>query len=286
MVLFDSMTTVTIYTTITVIFLIWYGALANPFSIGGLFVKELVTNRKYLFHFIALLAILFLNKIELQIEQNMNYTSDFTAWFQSLEGDFVSNLQQLFHNDMLTTFLAFIYVVVFQALMIASIGIYTYQSKDRVMFYATCYAIMLNYLVAIPFYLFFPVNEVWAHDSSVAFLMLDAFPNFESEYRALSGLDNCFPSLHTSISVTLAILAIRSGNKRWAWFCSIVAACVIFSIFYLGIHWFIDMCGGVLLGVFASTTGIYLSKHGFSLSRRRKRTLAGSPVNYIREDAN
>ncbi|CAH1204285.1 hypothetical protein PAECIP111893_02213 [Paenibacillus plantiphilus] len=274
MILFDSMKTVTIYTTITVIFLIWYGSFANPFRVGGLFLKELATNRKYLFHFAALMAILFLNKVELQIEQDMNYTLDFTGWFQAIEGSFVSNFQQLFHNDILTTVLAFIYVVVFQALMIVSIGIYTYQSKNKAMFYATCYAIMINYLVAIPFYLFFPINEVWAHDPNVAFLMLDVFPNFESEYRALSGLDNCFPSLHTSISVTLAILAIRSGNKRWAWFCGIIAACVIFSIFYLGIHWLIDMCGGALLGIFASTMGIRLSEKGFTFINRRRRQSA------------
>lgn len=286
MILFDSMKTVTIYTTITVIFLLWYGAYANPFRIGGIFLKELATNRKYLLHLGAVMAILFLNKIELQIEENINYTWDFTALFQSIEGDFVSNLQQLFHNDILTTVLAFIYIVVFQAIMIASIGIYTYQSKDHKMFYATCYAIMINYLVAIPFYLFFPVNEVWAHDSNVSFLMLDVFPNFETEYRALSGLDNCFPSLHTSISVTLAVLAIHSGIKRWAWFCGIIAACVIFSIFYLGIHWLIDMCGGALLGLFASKMGIRLSEKGFSISSRRRRpSPASSHANYIQEDA-
>ncbi|MCQ6560892.1 phosphatase PAP2 family protein [Paenibacillus mendelii] len=285
MILFDNMTTVAIYTTLVVILLLWYGALTNPFRIGGLFLKELATSRAYLLHFVALMAILFLNKIELMIENNMtSYTVDFTSFFQSIEGSFVSNLQHTFENEILTLVVSFVYVVVFQAMLIASIGIYTFQDKTKQMYYATCYAIMINYLVAIPFYFFFPVNEVWAHDPSVRFLMLDVFPNFETEYRALSGLNNCFPSLHTSISVTLAVLALRSGNKRWAWFCSICAAIVIFAIFYLGIHWLIDMLGGLLLGLFASTAGIYLSKAGLFLrSRSGKRRLA--QLTYAQEDA-
>ncbi|UVI28092.1 phosphatase PAP2 family protein [Paenibacillus spongiae] len=285
MILFDNMTTVAIYTTLVVILLLWYGALANPFRIGGLFLKELATSRTYLFHFVALIAILFLNKVELMIENNMtNYTVDFTSFVQSIEGGFVSNLQQTFENEIVTFVLAFIYVVVFQAMLIASIGIYTYQDKTKRMYYATCYAIMINYLVAIPFYFFLPVNEVWAHDSSVRFLMLDVFPTFETEYRALSGLNNCFPSLHTSISVTLAVLAIRSGNKRWAWFCSICAAAVIFAIFYLGIHWLTDMLGGMLLGLFASTVGMRISAAGtFLRSRGRQRRLG--KLTYAQEDA-
>ncbi|QYR23409.1 phosphatase PAP2 family protein [Paenibacillus sp. sptzw28] len=286
--LFHNMTTVGIYTMIAVVVLLAYGARTNPFRIGGLFVREMAVNRKYLFHFAALMLILFCNKLELSIEANMSGTHDFTSLFQSIEGHFVANLQHTFHNDILTAVLAVMYVVVFQALLIASVGIYTYQEKSRRMYYAICYAIMVNYLVAIPFYLFFPVNEVWAHDSSVRFLMLDVFPNFETEYRSLSGINNCFPSLHTSISVTLAVLAIRSGNKRWAWLCSISAVMIIFAIFYLGIHWLIDMGGGLILGVFASTVGMRLSALNMSLrSRRPNHSLKGTPANisFAHDDA-
>ncbi|QHW34198.1 inositol phosphorylceramide synthase [Paenibacillus rhizovicinus] len=286
MTLFDNMTTVALYTTLTVIILIWYGAAANPFKIGGLFVKENLFNRKYNLHFVALILILICNKYELRIENHMKNTYDFASFFQSIEGNFVANLQHTFESAWLTPILAFIYVVVFQALLIASVGIYTYRSPNKKMFYATCYAIMLNYAIAIPFFLFFPVSEVWYHDPNVRFLMLDVFPDFEHQYRALSGLNNCFPSLHTSISVTLAILAVRSGIKRWAWFCSICAVVIIFSIFYLGIHWLIDMCGGLALATFASTMGMRLSRIKWSQRERRGTIVPQSaPVSYLREDA-
>lgn len=286
MTLFESMRTVAIYSAITVTLLIWYGTKANPFRAGGLFLREMVMNRKYMLHFVALMLILFCNKLELQIENNMTMTYDYAAFFHSIEGDFVKNFQHMFHNRILTTFLGFMYVVVFQALLIASIAIYTKQSKDKRMFYAVCYAIMIIYLVAIPFYLFLPVNEVWAYDPTVQFLMVtdNVFPNFETQYRALSGVDNCFPSLHTAISVTLSILAVHSGNKRWAWFCCTSAVIVIFSIFYLGIHWLIDMCGGVVLGVVASSIAMRLSSVQFSL-RRRQRSLSRASISYAREDA-
>ncbi|PWV91984.1 PAP2 superfamily protein [Paenibacillus cellulosilyticus] len=260
MVLFDNMGSVAIYTTIVVTALLTYGVAGNPFAVALDFLKNLVLSPRYFIHFIALLAILYLNKSEMRIERNMDYTVNFTHWFKSIEGSFVANLQHTFENSALTTGLVFLYVVGLQALIIASIGVYSYRSKSKEMYYATCYAIMLNYLIAIPFFLFFPINEVWSFDPNVRFLMLEAFPKFETEYRPLSGLNNCFPSLHTSILTTLAILSVKSGNKKWAVLVCTCAVLTIFSIFYLGIHWLIDMCGGLMLATFASVVGIKLAK--------------------------
>ncbi|GFN33601.1 phosphatase PAP2 family protein [Paenibacillus xylaniclasticus] len=260
MVLFDNMGTVALYTTVAVIVLIAFSIAGNPFAAGIEFIISLTSSPRYMFHFIAMLAILVLNKNEMKLERSMEYNINFTRWFHSIEGDFVANLQHTFQNAMLTAVLSFLYIVVFQAMLIASIFIYSYKNKSKQLYYATCYAVMINYFAAIPFFLFFPVDEVWAYAPNVDFLMLDVFPNFETQYRALSGLNNCFPSLHTSMSVTIAILAVYSGIKKWAALTCMMAAAIIFSIFYLGIHWFIDMCGGVILGVFASCLAIKLSQ--------------------------
>ncbi|MBD3917788.1 phosphatase PAP2 family protein [Paenibacillus sp. PR3] len=260
MVLFDNMGSVTLYTVLVVTALLTYGVAGNPFAAALDFLKNLVLSPKHFIHFVAVLAILFLNKNEMRFERNIDFSANFTHLFKSIEGNFVANLQHTFENSTLTTGLVFIYVVCLQALLVSSIILYTYRSKSKQMYYATCYAIMINYLVAIPFYLFFPINEVWSYDPNVRFLMLEAFPKFETEYRPLSGLNNCFPSLHTSISTTLAILAVKSGNKKWAVLVCTCAALTIFSIFYLGIHWLIDMCGGLVLATFASVVGLKLAK--------------------------
>jgi len=255
----QSMTHVTIYIAITVLFILLFALRTNPFTVAGTFVQEIFTSRKYLFHLAAMICILFFNKIQLYVEKQIKNPDDFTPSIYKFEGDTVAWIQHFFENSFLTSILTFFYVIVFTSLLVASLAIYTY-SKNKTLFYALCYAMMINYMVAIPFYFFFPVNEVWYFHSKVDLLILDVFPSFEQEYRPLSGLNNCFPSLHTSISVTLALIALRSSNVFWRRFVVICAGIIIFSIFYLGIHWLTDMAGGVLLGIVAAQVGLRVSE--------------------------
>lgn len=259
MITFQSMTQVTLWITGMVFVLLIAALRTNPFRVAGSFVQELFTSRKYLLHFVAVLAILFFNKIEQWVEGRMNAQPDFTSSIYRLEGNLVASIQHFFKNDLLTDFTSFFYLVVFPALMIVSIGIYTY-SRDFKLFHAVCYALMFNYMIAIPFYLFLPVNEVWFFHPDVDLLMHRVFPTFEQEYRPLSGLDNCFPSLHTAISVSMAVIAARSNNGFWKWFTLGSAIIIIFSIFYLGVHWMMDMGAGLVLGLFAARMGLRLSE--------------------------
>lgn len=256
---FQSMTHATVYIVITVIVFLIAATRKNPFVIAGSFVQEIFTSRKYLIHFAALITILFFNKLEMWVEKRIDYKADFTKSIYSIEGNFVSAIQHLFHNDILTVISSYFYVVIFPSVMITSIALYTFQ-KNYKLFYAICYALMFNYMVAIPFYLFFPVNEVWSFHPSVKLLILDVFPTFEQDYRPLSGLDNCFPSLHTSISVSMAVIAVKSRSTFWKIFVPISSVFIIFTIFYLGIHWLSDMCAGVVLGVVAARLGLRISE--------------------------
>ncbi|TXK73469.1 phosphatase PAP2 family protein [Paenibacillus sp. N3.4] len=256
---FQSMTHATVYIVITVLVLLIAATRANPFNIAGSFVQEVFSSRKYMFHFLALMTILFFNKVELAVEKAINFKADFTKSIYSIEGNFVAAIQHFFHQDILTYVSSYFYVVIFPSIMIASIALYTYQ-KNYKLFYAICYALMFNYMVAIPFYLFFPVNEVWSFHPNVKLLILDVFPTFEQDYRPLSGLDNCFPSLHTSISVSMAVIAVKSRNTFWKVFVPGSAAFIIFSIFYLGIHWLSDMCAGVVLGVVAARMALRIAE--------------------------
>lgn len=256
MVLFQSMQSVTLWTVATVILLIWFGSGRQPLAVVSAFTKALWTSRSFLFAVVALILILMVNGWELTIESWLNINWDFTANIHRLEGQFVYSVQQIFNHPLITQIVSFFYIVVFQALIVGSLAIYTANGNMR-MAHAVCYAVMINYIVAIPFYLFFPVNEVWSYPpAGVKFRMLDVFPGFEESYRSFSGLDNCFPSLHTSISVTVALLASQSRNRRWAIFTGISAIIIVFSIFYLGIHWLTDMAAGTLLAVFASWMGM------------------------------
>lgn len=273
MFVFQSMNTVTITIVATTFVLLLVSMRNNPLLVAGSFVQEVFTNRKYLFHFAAMIAILLFNKIEQMIEDSMTYQTDFTSAVHRLEGDIVPFIQHYFQNDTLTYISTFFYVVIFPTLMVVSIGLYTYR-KQYTLFYSICYALMFNYMIAIPFYLFFPVNEVWSYHPDVQLLMTNVFPTFETDYRPLSGLDNCFPSLHTSISVSMAVIAMKSNNKFWRWFTLISAVFIIFSIFYLGVHWLTDMGGGLVLGIFASRMALRISEG---------RSLIGAFMGYEKE---
>ncbi|ASA26473.1 inositol phosphorylceramide synthase [Paenibacillus donghaensis] len=251
---------VVLYTVVLVILLIWLGARRNPLMALVDTGRELLSSYKFLLLFAGMFGVLALNKYELNMEREMNLSSDYTSFIYGLEGHFVQKLQELFYAPWLTPIIVFFYIFMLQAVLAASLGVYA-LGKNRVMLYATCYAIIINYAIAIPFYLYFPVDEVWSYaPAGVKFVMLEVFPRFEEEYRPLSGLNNCFPSLHTSISVTMALLAIRSGNRRWMVITGITAAIIVFGIFYLGIHWLTDMIGGSLLAVLATSLGVQLAR--------------------------
>ncbi|QJD81819.1 phosphatase PAP2 family protein [Cohnella herbarum] len=255
MILFRSMSTVAIGSVFAVSILIAFGTGKQPFAAAWSFLKTLVVSRKYLLFFIAVIAIMILNKNELQLENWLKVPYDLTPVLSGWEGSWQAWLQTNLQSEALTAICAVFYLVMFQSVMIASVGIYTHH-KNMKLYYAFCIAILINYFFAVPFYLFVPVNEVWFVHPQVRFLLPDVFPAFEQEYRSLSGLNNCFPSLHTSISVTLALLASKSGIRRWAIFAWINAIVIIFSIFYLGIHWFTDMAAGVVLALFSVFVGL------------------------------
>lgn len=258
--LYQSMNLVVVYTVAIVVVLIWIGARRNPLMALVEIGRELLRSYKFTLIIIGMFSVLALNKYELQIERKMHLTSDYTAFVFGLEGHFVRHVQELFYTPWLTPIIVFFYIFMLQSVLAASLGIYLLD-KNRVMLYATCYTIMITYAVAIPFYLYFPVNEVWFYlPAGVRFTMLDVFPKFEQEYRPLSGLNNCFPSLHTAISVSMALLAYRSGNRRWMVISTISAVAIVFGIFYLGIHWLTDMLGGTLLAVLSTTVAVQLAK--------------------------
>ncbi|MEK0314447.1 phosphatase PAP2 family protein [Cohnella sp. 56] len=255
MIVFNSMKTISVLTAVTVALLIWYGTGRQPFSAAAAFVRKLAVSPLHLVTLAALLLILAFNKLELSLEAALPVTHDLTHALTGWEGSWQSQLQHLLESPWLTLVCAFFYLVVFQAFVVASLFVYVSSGNYR-LYFALCVAMLLNYLVALPFYVFVPVHEAWSVSSQIRFLMLDVYPNFETQYRQLSGLDNCFPSLHTSISATMALLAIHSGNRRWAIFGTANAVIIFFSIFYLGIHWATDMFAGLALACFAVAVGL------------------------------
>lgn len=110
-------------------------------------------------------------------------------------------------------------------------------------------ATMIVYAVSLPFYVLFPVPERWAYPESGAMLLSDRWSSQLIEiFRPISGLDNSFPSFHVSLTVLLIILSfVYQLRFRWSVFA--LGMTIVLSTFVLGIHWIVDIVGGLAVGV-------------------------------------
>ena len=109
-------------------------------------------------------------------------------------------------------------------------------------------ALVIDYLVSLPFYIFMPVSERWAYPASRAILLSDRWSSHLIEsFRPVSGLNNCFPSFHVS-SIVVFILAAYIFRLRMRHTLMILGLSVILGTYVLGIHWIPDILAGAALG--------------------------------------
>jgi membrane-associated phospholipid phosphatase len=131
----------------------------------------------------------------------------------------------------------------------------------------------LNYVLILPFYVLVPVTERWAvGDGEVSLLMNQISPLLIQTLRPLSGLNNCFPSFHTSMAVSIALILSKSASKRLRRTMYVLAALVIYSTLYLGFHWILDVLAGVLFGAgctFLASAAVERFRLEFVLYRTR-----------------
>jgi membrane-associated phospholipid phosphatase len=138
-------------------------------------------------------------------------------------------------------------------------------------------AIVVTYLLSLGFFVFFPVPERWTHPDSGAILLADRWSSHLIELlRPISGVDNCFPSAHTSIAVVIVLVGylcrVRFRHTTLA-----LGAAIILSTVVLGIHWIPDVLAGIAVGFLGVAAARYLSPLGtFERVSRVRASSAGS----------
>jgi len=258
--MYDSLFSMSITVLLVGMGFLWVITGQEPWKVLWATGKDLVNNHPFRMAFLLMIAVIMVNKLELVLEGKhlgSLVTWDITPYIHTLEGN-LGTLFQSWTNPLATEFLTFLYVFGYPAMIGASLIGYNFN-RDNVLVKRLFYAFTLNYLLALPFYLFFPVREAWFHNPEIKLLIESVYPAYHTQYRLMSGLDNCFPSLHTSVSLTMALLAVASGRRAWAWVAGTIASLTVFSTLYLGIHWVSDVAAGaglavtsfVLAGVFA-----------------------------------
>lgn len=189
---------------------------------------------------------------------------DFTNIFVNLEGGFHHWLQSSLSGLQwfLQPVLATAYVAGYPVLIILTpmLGVWLDKgilARRALGAYALCFAF------ALPFYLFFPVQETWyAYNTCPPGMPMDLaacnngevqnlaiqYPFVLKNIYAYNELNNCFPSLHTAISVAMATVAWRTGApRRYVAFAATLSALIVASTIYLGVHWVADVVAGLLL---------------------------------------
>lgn len=175
---------------------------------------------------------------------------DFTPAIARFECGAAGAFQSLFASVPLSWLLALAYTVLFPGLLFGLAHAYD-RRKDPQALLEVVFAYGINYLAVLPFYLLFPVTEPWSCAGSgvVALTDLHLSPALQAVVRPMSGIDNCFPSYHTSLMVSLMAIALRYGPRPLAWFTSVAGVLVVLSTVYLGFHWFVDVAAGIAWGL-------------------------------------
>jgi membrane-associated phospholipid phosphatase len=108
------------------------------------------------------------------------------------------------------------------------------------------YGTLCIYLIALPFYLFVPITNVYTFYGSTSALST-VIPGVEQFFYTTTTNNNCFPSLHVAMALLVAKTVSLTNNKRYTYVAYLCAFCVICSVIYLAIHWITDVLGGILL---------------------------------------
>lgn len=202
----------------------------------------------------ALIIVLALNKgiQPLVVDISFAFGFDATGHIYNIEGGFVVWLQELTPGVAMVYFSA-VYVVGYVFLLVFPILAYfCLRSPQPLKRLLVAYGI--NYGVGVLVYAlvvaYGPRNLL---HPEVQAPLYQSFPAANVLTAEVNTNTNVFPSLHTSLAVTVLLLAWYTRDEYPFWFpiATVLALSVVLSTMALGIHWLIDVIAGVALAVLA-----------------------------------
>lgn len=175
---------------------------------------------------------------------------DYTPLIYSFYGSIPGMVQDSLLNPAFTVLMEIIYVHGFTFIIYFTPYLLIVNSDDRY-FKEYTGIIFLNYLVLIPFYIYFPVHPPACYLRSVSPLLYND-PYMGRMVTGIDPLDNCFPSGHISLILSTLLFIWKAKNEdmkyeKYAYFLLICFFLIVLSILYLGIHWPADILAGIAL---------------------------------------
>jgi membrane-associated phospholipid phosphatase len=108
----------------------------------------------------------------------------------------------------------------------------------------------LQYILILPFHFLVDGHQVWWIQNQLeGFQFLDPIRGHRTIVDpVVPSLNHVFPSMHTSIATVVILIAMREASNPIKYFFVTLNVAIIISTVYLGIHWVVDVIGGVLFG--------------------------------------
>ena len=174
----------------------------------------------------------------------------YTNWLFSIGGNAIRIFQDRLDYQVLADLSIMLYVWVF-AFIIYFTPLLILAIDDRATFRRYSIAMLFNYLILLPFYIFFPVTVTgfYADSGMTPYLYVDT--NWGRMVTAIDPLNNDFPSGHISLVVTTLLILVSAGvdYRRYYYFVAFAAVGITFSVLYLGVHWIADVFAGFVLAM-------------------------------------
>ncbi len=141
-----------------------------------------------------------------------------------------------------------VYFFVFPLLTLGTVVFFAMRRDAWPLLLLTASAV-IDYLIALPFFLFLPIPERWAYPESNAILLSDLWTTaLIGAFRPFSGLNNCFPSFHVSATVIVMACLFRA-RIPYRNVTIPAGLAIVLSTFALGIHWIPDILAGIASGL-------------------------------------
>jgi len=178
-----------------------------------------------------------------------------TGLIYAVEGDFIEWVQQTYATPELTMYFSSVYVYGYAFLLSFPVLAYLALPRTKTL-RRLLVAYALNYSIGLAIY-----TVVFAHGPRNLDVGQSLLFTYNPEFTALTSevneAANVFPSLHTSLSVTVAAFAVltREEYPPWTPIALWISTSVVLATMYLGIHWLTDVIGGIALAL----GSVYLS---------------------------
>lgn len=171
---------------------------------------------------------------------------DYANNIHGFEGDIVYWFYQNW-NPILVYFFVIMYIAVYPFTLWFS-PLYFLIKGEKKSMKNLAYGLLMIYAVALPFYLFLPVTNVYKF-YGIESALETVIPSVESFFYTATTQNNCLPSLHTAMTILIAWSVYLTGNKKISYLTIFTMISVLIAVVYLAIHWVTDVIFGAALAI-------------------------------------